>query len=193
MAGFRRGSSWAWRWRRNPLRRRSDVVEAWIVLMAWLVALAGGLLTGLVSADAVTRGLDRQWTQRRPVTAVLVERAPGVMSGRLGDDGRVWAGVRWTTPDGAVHTGRTKVPPGAASGSRVTVWTDRRGRLTTKPLSPAEAGFRAAWTGILVATGTAAAVYGGGRLARAGLDRRRARQWDDEWARIDTRRGGLTG
>lgn len=31
-----------WRWRRNPLRRREDVLEAWILLIVWLVvALAG--------------------------------------------------------------------------------------------------------------------------------------------------------
>lgn len=192
MARSRSDSPWTWRWRSNPLRRTSDVVEAWIVLVTWLLAVVGSVLTGLVTADAVARGLDRQWTERRPVEAVLVGRVPSVTSAR-GDDGRVWAGVRWTTPDGAVHSGRTKVRPGMASGTRVTVWTDRQGRVTAKPLSPGEAGFRSAWTGTLVATGTAAAVFGGAQLARAGLERRRLRQWDEEWARVDTRRGGLTG
>ncbi|MET8942855.1 hypothetical protein ABZX30_04495 [Streptomyces sp. NPDC004542] len=188
-----RNSPWAWRWRRNPLRRPSYVVEAWIVLAAWLAALVGSVLAGLVAANAVARGLDRQQDERRPVAAVVVERAPGVAPGRTGSDSRVWVTVRWTTPDGAVHTGRTKVRPGTASGTSVTVWTDQRGRVTAKPLSPGEAGFRAAWTGTLVATGTAAAVFGAAQLARAGLERRRLRQWDDEWARADTRRGGLTG
>lgn len=193
MARTRNGSPWAWRWRRNPLRRRSDVVEAWIVLAAWLVAVVGSVFAGTVAANAVARGLDRQWEQRHPVQAVLVGRAPDVASERTGNDGRVWVTVRWTTPDGAVHTGRAKVRPGTMSGTAITVWTDQRGRVTAKPLSPGEAGFRAAWTGTLVATGTAAAVFGGAQLARAGLERRRLRQWDDEWARVDTRRGGLTG
>ncbi|MFI5683508.1 hypothetical protein [Streptomyces sp. NPDC051636] len=193
MARTRSGSAWAWRWRRNPLRRRSDVVEAWIVLAAWLVALVGGLLAGLVTADTVMRDLERQRAERRPVAAVLTGRAPGPTSARSTDDGRVWVAVRWTTPDGAVHTGRTKVRPGMASGTRITLWTDRQGRPASKPLSAGEAGFRAVWTGMLVATGTAGTVFGGAQLARAGLERRRLRQWDDEWARVDTRRGGKTG
>lgn len=36
-----------WRWRRNPLRLRSDLVEAWIMLVTWVFALVGGLLAGL--------------------------------------------------------------------------------------------------------------------------------------------------
>ncbi|MEU5597956.1 hypothetical protein [Streptomyces sp. NPDC020298] len=193
MAGTRNGSPWAWRWRRNSLRRRSDVVEAWIVLVAWLAAVVGSVLAGLVAANAAARGLDRQWEERHPVQAVLVGRAPGLSSERTGTDGRVWVTVRWTTPDGVVHTDRAKVRPGTESGAAVTVWTDQRGRVAAKPLSPGEAGFRAGWTGTLVATGTAAAVFGAAQLARAGLERRRLRQWDDEWARVDTRRGGLTG
>ncbi|WP_263635550.1 hypothetical protein [Streptomyces sp. CoH27] len=30
------------RWRDNPLRRREDVAEAWIVVALWVVVLVGG-------------------------------------------------------------------------------------------------------------------------------------------------------
>ncbi|MEU2879366.1 hypothetical protein ABZ651_24505, partial [Streptomyces sp. NPDC007070] len=36
----RAGVRW-WRWRRNPLRRTSDVVEAWLLLVAWTLAVLG--------------------------------------------------------------------------------------------------------------------------------------------------------
>ncbi|MGW7169616.1 hypothetical protein ACWGH3_30930 [Streptomyces sp. NPDC054884] len=35
-----------WRWRRNPLRRQADIVEAWIVLAVWTVIVLGGTLVG---------------------------------------------------------------------------------------------------------------------------------------------------
>ncbi|MGN5377661.1 hypothetical protein ACQ4WX_07880 [Streptomyces lasalocidi] len=31
-----------WRWRSNPLRRHSDVIEAWIILATWVFALLCG-------------------------------------------------------------------------------------------------------------------------------------------------------
>lgn len=193
MAGTRVGRLWTWRWRRSPLRRGSDLVEAWIVLAAWLIALAGSLLAGLTTADAVKRGLDQQRTERRPITAVLTEKADGSTSAQAVDDSRVWAGVRWTAPDGSSHTGRTEVRPSTPKGTLVTIWTDRQGQLVSKPLTPGDAEFQADWTGALAAAGTAGVVFGSAQLARAGLERRRLREWEEEWMRVDTRRGGRTG
>lgn len=182
-----------WRWRRNPLRRRSDVIDAWIVLAAWVIALAAGLLAGLATGSAVDHGLDRQRAERQPVSAVLNEKAPGRTSAAAVDDSHVWANARWTAPDGTEHTGRTKVHPGTKTGTQVTVWIDRQGRLTSKPLSPGEASFQAAWTGVLVAMGTAVAVIGSAQIPRALLERRQLEQWDEEWARVDNPRGWKTG
>ncbi|WP_406129566.1 hypothetical protein [Streptomyces sp. NBC_00989] len=193
MAGTRVGRLWTWRWRRNPLRRRSYLVEAWIVLAAWLIALAGSLLAGLMTADAVHRRLDQQRAERRPITAVLTERAAGSTSAQAVDDSHVWATVRWTIPDGLTRTGRTKVRPGAPRGTPVTIWADRQGRLVSKPLAPGEAELQADWTGVLAAVGAAVVVFGGTQLARTGLERRRLKGWEEEWARVDTRRGGKTG
>lgn len=64
-----------WRWRRNPLRRRSDVIEAWVVLCGWLLALVGAVFGGLVAADAVVRSAEHQRAQSHKVTAVLVKDA----------------------------------------------------------------------------------------------------------------------
>ncbi|MPY40171.1 hypothetical protein FNH04_09685 [Streptomyces phyllanthi] len=40
-----------WRWRSNPLRRRDDVIEAWIVVAVWTVMVLGGALVGAVTAS----------------------------------------------------------------------------------------------------------------------------------------------
>ncbi|CAL9357068.1 Rv1733c family protein [Streptomyces sp. enrichment culture] len=175
-----------WRWRSNPLRRRSDRVEAWIVLAGWVLAVLCGAVAALAAATAVDGSLSAQRAQTRAVPAVLTERAPRTpqvtTDGSGGDT--VWATVRWTAPDGSPHTGRTEVEPEAAAGTRVTVWTDRAGRLAAAPLSPTESRFQAVGTGVLAGAGAGAAVWVCGRLARLRLDRRRLQRWDAEWARV---------
>ncbi|MFF4350203.1 hypothetical protein [Streptomyces sp. NPDC001530] len=193
MATACRTRVWLWRWRRNPLRRRGDVIEAWIVLAAWILAVLGGLVAGLVTAGAVERGLDRQREERRPVSAVLTQDAPAKVPTRVVTDQRVWATVRWTTPDGSERTDQTRVPPKTKAGTRITVWTDGHGRLTTKPPSLVEGVLQSAMTGALAAAGTGGLVGGSAWIVRACLDRRRMEQWATEWASIDTRRGWKTG
>ncbi|MHC3474811.1 Rv1733c family protein [Streptomyces sp. 7R007] len=193
MARARHGKVWLWRWRRNPLRRRSDVADAWIVLAAWLIALCGGLLTGLAAAAAADHGLERQRAERHPLSAVLTQDAPGRTSASALDGDLVWVTVRWTMPDGSTHTGQTKVRADAKAGAPVTVWVDRQGRVTSKPLTPGEASLQAAWTGALVSLSVAGALLGGAQLIRLHLARRQFRRWDEEWARLDTPWGRKTG
>ncbi|MEV7082965.1 hypothetical protein AB0N88_31200 [Streptomyces sp. NPDC093516] len=175
-----------WRWRSNPLRRRSDRVEAWIVLLSWCLAVLCGALAAPVAAGAVRDALAAERAQARPVSAVLTERAPrtppATSDGSGGDT--VWATVRWTAPDGTGRTGRAEAEPAAAAGRRVTVWTDRAGALVEAPLSATEAQFQAVGTGVLAGAGAAAAVWACGRLARRRLDRLRLERWDAEWARV---------
>src|SRR3954468_7791794 len=73
---FRGPKVWLWRWRPNPLRRRADAVEAWVVLGAWLLPLLVGVLAGLASTRSVEDGLARERVEWRPVVARLTARAP---------------------------------------------------------------------------------------------------------------------
>ncbi|MDH6547000.1 hypothetical protein M2162_001097 [Streptomyces sp. SAI-041] len=174
-----------WRWRRNPLRRRSDRVETWIVLATWIVALAGGWLAGQAAGVAMEDGLAARRAALHAVSATLVENADGTPA--LTGDGAgdtVRAKVRWTAPDGSTRTGVARVGLGGTTGSAVTVWIDRRGDLARTPLTPAEARLQSALTGVLVAAGTGAVAFGCGWLARLRLDRRRMRDWESEWARV---------
>ncbi|MFH9659533.1 hypothetical protein ACH4NF_17365 [Streptomyces sp. NPDC017248] len=185
---------WWWRWRRNPLRRHSDVVEAWIVLAGWLLALLAGVVAGLAAARTSESAFAARLVRTHSVSAVVTDgaaRRPSAGSGY--DDGRVWATVRWTGPDGAVRTDRAKVVPGVPAGSRVTVWTNPAGRIVPAPVVGAAADLQAALTGALVAPTAGALVWGGVWLVRDRLIRRRMAEWDEEWKRIGPRWGNLSG
>jgi hypothetical protein len=183
-----------WRWRRNPLRRHSDVVEAWIVLAGWVLALVAGVFAGVVAARVSESAFAARQAQLHTVSAVLTDdaaRTPPAGGGY--DDGRVWAPVRWTDADGSVHTDRAKVYPGAPAGTRMTVWANQADRVVPDPVTGAAADLQSALTGALVAPAAGALVWGTGRLVRGRLIRRRMAEWDEEWRQIGPRWGNLSG
>lgn len=176
-----------WRWRKNPLRRRSDLVEAWLTLATLVLALLLGAFAGLAAADVVDGSLDDRRERTRPVQAVLVEDAGDAAAAPVAEDGDggVWAKVRWTDPEGTAHTGRAEVAPGSRAGSEVTVWNDTAGRLVSAPPVGAEAGFQVVMAGITVALATGGLVVLGGRLVRYRLQWRRLAEWEAEWRQVE--------
>ncbi|MFJ9737139.1 hypothetical protein [Streptomyces sp. NPDC101166] len=191
---FRGPKVWLWRWRRNPLKRRADVVEAWVVLGAWALTVLAGVLAGWATARSVEDGLARERVEWRAVAGRLTEQAPGKASTRAGaaSGDRVWAKVDWTAPDGSPHSGQVRVAPGSTVGTPVTIWTDRQGRLVTKPTTADQARVRAALVGVLAGAGAATLPFAGARVLRTRLERRRTDQWDTDWARFDALRGKPT-
>ena len=173
-----------WRWRHSPLRRHSDVVEAWIVLSAWTIALVGSLLAGFAADAAMQDSLAARRAAVHAVSAELTRNADG--SGNVSTDGgdTVWGKVRWTAADGSTHTGLTRVDPSSTAGTAVTVWVDSRGELATRPPSEGEGRVQSALTGVLAAAGAGCVALGCGRLTRLRLDRRRMRAWEAEWERV---------
>ena len=191
---FRGPKVWLWRWRRNPLKRRADTVEAWVVLGVWVLTVLAGVLAGWAAAASVEHGLARERVEWRPLTGHLTEPAPGKAATQAGSGGdQVWAKVGWTGPDGSAHTGQVRVGPGSAVGTPVTVWTDPQGRMVTEPAPPAQAQLRASLVGVLAGVGAAGLPFAGGRLLRGRLERRRVEQWDTDWADFDALWGRPTG
>jgi hypothetical protein len=193
LKAFRGPKVWLWRWRRNPLKRRADVVEAWVVLGAWLLAALVGVVTGLGAARSVERGMAAERATWHPTVARVVGHAPGRPAARISVAERVWAKVRWTLPDGSAHTGEARVPLGSKAGTPVTVWTDPQGHLVTRPAAASEAGFRAALIGGLVGVSAGAVPFVGGLVLRGRLERRRLDHWDAEWARFGPQWGSTIG
>ena len=187
MAAFRGPKVWLWRWRRNPLRRASDALEAWIVLAAWTLTVLGGVFGGLAATQNVEHGLARERAEWHTVPARLTENAPTTSApGAPGSGGdMVWAKARWNAADGSARSGQAWVFAGSSMGTTVMVWTDRDGRLVTKPATPSQARLRASLVGVLVGVSVAGVPFIGGRLARGRLERRRMDQWDEAWERID--------
>ncbi|MFC9890750.1 Rv1733c family protein [Streptomyces pilosus] len=176
-----------WRWRSNPLRRRSDVIEAWVLLATVVLALLVGAFAGVTAAGVVDGSIEDRREGVRPVPAVLVEDAAHALPASVTEDsdGGVWAKVRWTAPDGAVRTGRAEVGAGTKAGTEVTVWNDRAGRLASAPPEGAEARFQVVMAGTTVAVATGGLVVLGGWLLRSRLQWRRLAEWEAEWQRVE--------
>jgi hypothetical protein len=179
-----------WRWRRNPLKRRSDVAEAWIGVAAAALLLLTVPAVGVVTAGVGERSaLDRAQGLHR-TAARVVEVAPATPSRFSGPaDDRVRATVRWTVSDGSPKTGEAEVAAGSKTGSSTTVWLDDAGRLRPAPLTPAQARSQGAALGAAAGVGVCVLVVGGWWVARVRLDVRRGARWERAWAEFNADRG----
>lgn len=180
-----------WRWRHNPLCRRTDLAEAWVALAALLLALVAapvaGCLVGGTTQNALQRSVRAQQQTRHPVSATVVralppsplEIAPETASGQ---EPRSRVLARWTAPDG---TGRSGPVPTLLKdprpGDRFGMWTDGQGRVTARPLDTATATTHAVLAGLGAALTAAALVEGGRRLIVRWMVRRRYARWDRAW------------
>ncbi|GAB3176042.1 hypothetical protein [Streptomyces incanus] len=180
---------WLWRWRSNPLRRRSDVIEAWLLLVTLVLTLFAGAVTGLAVAGTVDRSLAESRAASHTVRAVLVENAadalPSPVTADGSGDGHTWVKARWTAPDGTSRTGRAEADAGDKAGSVVIVWTDDTGRLVPEPPSGADARFQTVMAGLTVATATGGMVVLGGWLVRSRIRQRRSEEWEAEWRQVE--------
>ncbi|MFG3256987.1 hypothetical protein [Streptomyces sp. NPDC048172] len=177
-----------WRWRRNPLRRRTDIAEAWAVLAAVVLMVCGGTVTGLLVHDTSGRLFDERRASATAVRAVLLrDPPPAALTSGGSTENTVPGKVRWTSDDGRRHTDRARVPAGKQAGDRVTVWTDARGRIVREPPSRAESVTGAAMLAAVAVTVWCLLVLTGLALVRVRWNRRRLAAWDREWAETGPR------
>ncbi|MEU4096433.1 hypothetical protein [Streptomyces sp. NPDC026673] len=171
-----------WRWRRNPLRRRCDVLEAWTGVAAALLIVAGAPAAGAATAAAVEHAELERSRGTHPATAVLTEDAPkAVENPYTGSIGKVLSGVRWSAPDGSTRTGEARVEPGSRAGSTTSVLLDSRGDLQQGRLTAEQARAQGVVFGTLTAAGACVLVLAGRWAVRVGIDRHRAAAWEREW------------
>lgn len=176
-----------WRWRRNPLRRRSDRVEAWTVLAAGVLLAAAAPAVGVAAGAGVESAALAQSRGWHRTSAVLTQEAPATSGSVYADSAGypVRATVRWTATDGSTRTGKALVQPGSQAGTRTVIWLDRHGALKDKPATHSEAVAQGVVLGSLAATGTGLLVLGGLWTVRFRLDAARDTEWEREWAAID--------
>ncbi|SMF45983.1 hypothetical protein [Streptomyces sp. Amel2xC10] len=182
-----------WRWRNNPLRRTTDLVEAWVALSALLLILLAapvmGSVVGTLAQDALQDSVREQHRSRHAVMATVVkevtraplEADPEAASGR-NSLSRVVAD--WTAPDGTARHGAVlanlRTPH---QGDHFAIWTDDHGSLVARPLDSATATTHAVLAGFGAVLITVAAVECGRRLIVWQLVRRRYARWDQAWDR----------
>ncbi|MEV5886050.1 hypothetical protein AB0L74_25600 [Streptomyces sp. NPDC052020] len=181
-----------WRWRRNPLRRRSDVVEAWTVLAVAVLLFVGAPLLGAAAAwwahDEARAAASRQQAERQRVRAEVIGRTPDRLpSVQAGGRHSYRATVRWTEPDGAVRTTAARVPAGTRHGEVVEVWLDSRGRGVPPPADGSAIVQHSLTMGVCATAGAVATVLlAHGGVRRVAL-RHRLAEWEREWARTEPR------
>ncbi|WP_307624017.1 hypothetical protein [Streptomyces sp. V3I7] len=178
-----------WRWRRNVLRRRPDVVEAWTALLVAVLLLVGaplaGALAGLWAHGEAREVAAAQRAERHHVEAQVIGRVPEDFPSESGGRERALrATVRWTEPGTGTHTGVARVPAGTRRGDRVDVWFDSRGRPVAPPPNDIAVWQHTVTIGVGVAGGLAAVTLLGHSVVRRIALHHRLDEWEREWARM---------
>lgn len=170
---------------RNPLRRASDRLEAFLLAGSIMTALAAAPFAvpaaAAASHNAAASAQAAERATRHQVRAVLLQRAAEAGDG-YATDSQVLAQASWRAPDGTPRGGQVMAPAGATKGSPVLVWTDPAGRLAGPPLSDGQIAGQADLAGVAAAGGLVLLVLCEAVIIRRTLDRRRMAAWDADWA-----------
>ncbi|WP_326648182.1 Rv1733c family protein [Streptomyces sp. NBC_01750] len=188
-----RAAKGVWRWRHNPLRRTTDLFEAWVALVAALLlvtaAPAVGWAAGTLTDESLRAAVRIQRQQRHPVTATVLKPAPAPKPAPYDPESsaahqkRRPVIARWTAVDGSRHTGTVSaVLRTTLAGDTFTIWTDRAGRVVSHPLDAATARVHAVLAGIGAALTAAGLITCARRLVVRRLVRRRYARLDEAWA-----------
>jgi len=171
----------------NPLLRRSDLIDGWLlhaVIAAFLIigpllAVAIGLR---VHADnAAARRAEQSW---HSVTGVLTRAVPGPeMSDNGANTWVTWTPARWTAA-GQTRTGEVPAAAGTWAGSTIRIWLDRAGDVRMPPLTAAQASHRVLNAALTALAGLAVLLAIMALLARRILDRRRLAGWEADWLSV---------
>ncbi|HET9380766.1 MAG TPA: hypothetical protein VFP69_08040 [Streptomyces sp.] len=183
-----------WRGGHNPLRRRSDVIEAWTVLAVVVLLLVGAPLTGALTtwwAHGQARAMAQaQRADRHLVRAEVTGRAAASDSPSLvytGEQRSYRASVRWTEPGEAPHTATARVPADTRKGETIEVWLDSRGRWVPPPVDDTAVWQHAVSFGASSAGGVVAVVLGAHWVVRRAAMRHRLAEWEEAWALTEPR------
>ena len=174
----------------NPLRRRSDLIEAWLLPAAIAVFLALGPLVAVVTDawvhanSAAAQHAQLSWHR---VDAVLLQAAPGP---EMSDNGNntwiVWTPARWTV-DGRRYVGDVPAAAKTRAGSTMPVWLDHSGKVRVPPLTRAQLGDRVITATCFALAALAALLAALAWLVRRALDKRRLAEWELAWLAVGPR------
>jgi hypothetical protein len=176
----------------GPLKRTSDRLQV-LARVLLVVSLVTAIPISLaVATAAYTQARTQALTQaadRHRVTARLLDAVPapaGEAQSSITPD-RERATAVWTDPAGIEHRASVSVPVSAKAkaGVTVSVWVDRDGNRTTRPLSEGDVTGQAVGRGLVTFGGLAVIEFAAYRSARRLLDRHRSRRWAADWAVVE--------
>ena len=172
----------------NPLRRRTDLVDGWLLPAMIIGFLLLGPLTATVaglwahSQNMAIQRADRSWHQ---VSAVLLEPVPGpLFSDNGGNSWLVWSPARWVA-DGHARTGEVPAPAGASAGTTVRVWLNAAGKAQAPPLTAAGASNRILIAALFALACLTALLTVAALVTRWVLDRKRIASWEAGWLSVE--------
>jgi hypothetical protein len=175
----------------GPLKRRSDRLQMVArVVVALAVATAPAL--AVAAATATTANLESvaatEAAERHASRALVLHDAPARTDREHAEYPPVVTVAttgQWIAPDGAVHQGPVRVPPGTQAGTSVPVWVGSDGELTSAPLRRQSIEGSAMAMGALVLGGVPVAVWTLYFFLCFALDVRRERDWEKGWAAVE--------
>lgn len=171
---------------RNPLRRRSDRVETYLLGGLLAAGIAGAPFAaqaaGHVTYVALLRAEHVQQATRHQVRAELLQRAGNTLVSGSEFDISVPVRARWTAITGVPQTGQLMAPTGSPQGTIVTVWTDSSGALVNPPLQPGQVAGQADLAAAGAVAGIGILYLCQAAFIRQVLNRRRMAAWDADWA-----------
>jgi hypothetical protein len=183
-----------WRWRKNPLRRGTDLMEAWVALVAALLLALAAPATGLICGTRINSSLQHtvrlQRAERHRTTVVVTGPTKGQVRNAFDAESAVGHGggstvlAKWSAADGTPHTGPLVAPGHHVSpGSTFTIWTDPRGKPVKGPMDGGFAWLNAVMAGAGTTLVAAVLVELLRRLVVWRLMRRRYSRLDRAWAK----------
>jgi hypothetical protein len=170
----------------NPLRRRSDLIEAWLLPGFVAALLILGPVVGIVAGHLASAQNAAAWQAQRSwhsVPAVLTLSAAGPAFPDGGANSwTVWTPARWTA-GGRTHVGNVPAPSDTRAGSTVRVWLDQSGQVR-QPLTAAAAEVHDLTTVAISVTALVLLLVGAILVTRRVLDRRRLAGWATGWMSV---------
>jgi hypothetical protein len=164
---------------RNPLLRPSDRIEACVIVVAILIALAAAPICATAGV-AVYGSHARLYAQHahtcHTVAATVIEtsaraKAPHITS--------IAARVTWPA-DGGVHTNWYRTSPAVKPGDRIDIWVDSKGLPTTPPTPVSQAAIDAVAAGGAIWIALTLSLIACVAVTRSPLNRIRGVQWERE-------------
>lgn len=168
---------------RNPLRRRTDRLETYLLAGLFVAAAAGAPFAAQAAGRAwyadATQTRQAQLATRHEVRAVLAQSA-GVI-GEYTLSSQVPTLASWKSAGGTLRAGDVPALPGSPQGTLVTVWTNDNGYLVSPPLTVTQVADQTDAARVAAIGGVIVGYMASTLAIRQLLNRRRMAAWDADW------------